>query len=49
MKTTAFTHHHIAAGAKMAEFAGFNMPIEFSGIAHEHMAVREAVGIFDVS
>lgn len=49
MKTTAFTPYHIANGAKMAPFAGFNMPIEFSGIADEHMTVRNAVGVFDVS
>ena len=49
MKTTAFTNYHIAAGAKMAEFAGYNMPIEFSGINDEHMTVREKCGVFDVS
>jgi len=49
MKTTPFTRYHIEAGAKMAPFAGFNMPIEFSGIADEHKTVREGVGIFDVS
>lgn len=49
MKTTAFTECHIAAGAKMAEFAGYNMPIEFTGINDEHVAVREKVGVFDVS
>lgn len=49
MKTTAFTKYHIENGAKMAPFAGFNMPIEFTGIADEHMTVREAVGVFDVS
>ena len=49
MKTTAFTKYHIAAGAKMAEFAGYNMPIEFSGINDEHMTVREKCGVFDVS
>ena len=40
MKTTVFTKHHIANGAKMAEFAGYNMPIEFTGINEEHLAVR---------
>ena len=40
MKTTVFTKYHIAAGARMAEFAGYNMPIEFTGINDEHMAVR---------
>ena len=49
MKTTAFTHHHIAAGAKMAEFAGYNMPIEFTGINDEHQTVRNGAGVFDVS
>lgn len=49
MKTTAFTKYHIANGAKMAEFAGYNMPIEFSGINDEHMSVREKAGVFDVS
>jgi len=49
MKTTAFTKYHIAAGAKMAEFAGYNMPIEFSGINEEHMTVRNGAGVFDVS
>ncbi len=49
MKTTAFTSYHIAAGAKMAEFAGYNMPIEFTGINDEHMTVRQGAGVFDVS
>lgn len=49
MKTTPFTDIHIALGAKMAEFAGFNMPIEYQGINKEHMIVREGVGVFDVS
>jgi aminomethyltransferase len=49
MKTTPFTKYHIANGAKMAEFAGYNMPIEFSGINDEHITVREKAGVFDVS
>lgn len=49
MKTTPFTDIHIALGAKMHEFAGFNMPIEYSGIKEEHMNVVENVGVFDVS
>lgn len=49
MKTTVFTKYHIAAGAKMAEFAGYNMPIEFTGINDEHINVRERAGVFDVS
>jgi aminomethyltransferase len=49
MKTTPFTETHIALGAKMAEFAGYNMPIEYSGIIDEHMTVCQGVGVFDVS
>lgn len=49
MKTTAFTKYHIANSAKMAEFAGYNMPIEFTGINDEHLCVRERAGVFDVS
>ena len=50
LKTTPFTDVHIALGAKMAEFAGFNMPIQYpTGINQEHMIVRTGVGVFDVS
>lgn len=49
MKTTPFTKYHIEAGAKMAPFAGYNMPIEFTGINDEHACVRERLGVFDVS
>lgn len=49
IKTTPFTKKHIAFGAKMAAFAGYNMPIEYSGITDEHMTVRQSVGVFDVS
>ena len=49
MKTTPFTEKHIALGAKMHEFAGYNMPIEYSGIIDEHMTVCKVVGVFDVS
>lgn len=49
MKTTPFTEKHIALGAKMHEFAGYNMPIEYSGILDEHLTVCHAVGVFDVS
>ena len=49
MKTTPFTDVHIALGAKMCEFAGYNMPIEYSGIIDEHLTVCNAVGVFDVS
>lgn len=49
MKQTPFTDIHIALGAKMHEFAGYNMPIEYSGILDEHMTVCNGVGVFDVS
>lgn len=49
MKNTAFTKFHEEAGAKMASFAGYNMPIEYTGINDEHVTVREKVGVFDVS
>lgn len=49
MKETALTPVHIALGAKMAEFAGYNMPIVYSTIIEEHKAVRNSVGVFDVS
>ena len=49
MKSTPFTAKHIALGAKMAEFAGYNMPISYSGINDEHQTVRTNAGVFDVS
>lgn len=49
MKHTPFTQKHIALGAKMAEFAGYNMPISYTGINDEHAAVRNNAGVFDVS
>jgi len=49
MKNTPFTQKHIDLGAKMAEFAGYNMPISYSGINDEHATVRNNAGIFDVS
>lgn len=49
MKNTPFTQKHIALGAKMAEFAGYNMPISYTGINDEHAAVRKNAGVFDVS
>lgn len=49
MKPTPFLHKHLALGAKMAEFAGYNMPISYSGINDEHHAVRNNAGVFDVS
>ena len=49
MKKTPFTETHIALGAKMHEFGGYNMPIEYSGITDEHLTVVNSVGVFDVS
>ena len=49
MKYTPFTSIHEALGAKMHEFAGYNMPIEYSGIIDEHLTVINGVGVFDVS
>lgn len=49
MKNTPLTDIHIGLGAKMAEFAGYNMPISYAGIKEEHHAVRKNVGVFDVS
>lgn len=49
MKNTPFTNIHVSLGAKMAEFAGYNMPISYAGINDEHHTVRSNAGIFDVS
>lgn len=49
MKTTPLTSRHEALGAKMVAFAGYNMPVYYSGIKEEHHAVRNDAGIFDVS
>ncbi len=49
MKTTALTDLHIGLDAKMVEFAGYNMPVLYTGINQEHAAVRNSVGVFDVS
>ncbi len=40
---------HVSAGARMVDFAGWEMPVQYTGILDEHRAVREAVGIFDIS
>ena len=49
MKFTAFIEKHRALGAKMVEFAGYSMPISYTGINDEHQAVRNNAGVFDVS
>jgi aminomethyltransferase len=49
MKQTAFTEIHRRLGGKMVEFAGFEMPVQYTGIVEEHQRVRNGVGVFDVS
>lgn len=49
MKNTALSETHIALGAKMVPFAGYNMPVAYEGINIEHETVRKGVGVFDVS
>lgn len=49
MKSTPFSRFHKSVGARMVPFAGYEMPVEFSGINDEHLTVREKVGVFDVS
>jgi aminomethyltransferase len=49
LKRTVLHDRHVAAGAKTADFGGWDMPIEYTGVVAEHTAVRTAVGIFDVS
>ncbi|MCR4921088.1 MAG: glycine cleavage system aminomethyltransferase GcvT [Bacteroidaceae bacterium] len=49
IKRTCLYDKHIALGALMSPFGGFDMPIQYAGITPEHMAVREKVGVFDVS
>ncbi len=49
MKSTALSNKHVSLGAKMVPFAGYNMPVSYSGLNDEHQAVRASVGVFDVS
>ncbi len=49
MKNTSLTEKHIALGAKMVPFAGYNMPVLYAGLMQEHHCVRNDVGVFDVS
>jgi aminomethyltransferase len=49
MRRTALYDRHVAAGGRMVEFAGWEMPVHYAGVRAEHMAVREGCGIFDVS
>jgi aminomethyltransferase len=49
LKKTPLHARHLASGAKMVAFGGWDMPLEYSGIVNEHMAVRQRAGLFDVS
>ncbi len=49
IKETPITSRHVELGAKMASFSGYNMPISYTSINEEHQAVRENIGVFDVS
>ncbi len=49
LKQSALHDRHVALGAKFSEFGGWEMPLQYAGVVPEHTAVREAVGIFDVS
>jgi len=49
MKTITLNAIHESLGAKMVEFAGFNMPVQYEGVNAEHETVRNSVGVFDVS
>src|SRR6201746_672690 len=49
LKKTPLCDNHGALKAKMVDFGGWNMPVQYSGILEEHSAVRNAVGLFDVS
>lgn len=49
LKSTALEQIHLNLGAKMVPFAGYNMPVQYSGLKNEHHAVRNAAGMFDVS
>jgi aminomethyltransferase len=49
LKRTPLHDRHVAAGARLVPFAGWEMPVQYAGIREEHMAVREHVGVFDVS
>src|SRR5918999_3620397 len=49
LKRTPLHDRHVAAGAKLVPFAGWEMPVQYASIREEHMAVRERAGVFDVS
>ena len=49
LRRTPFYDHHVALGARLVPFAGFEMPVQYSGVKQEHLATRQACGLFDVS
>src|SRR5919112_3457339 len=49
LQRTPLHDRHVAAGARLVPFAGWEMPVQYGGIRKEHMAVRERAGVFDVS
>jgi aminomethyltransferase len=49
LRTTPLHDRHRAAGARLVPFAGWEMPVQYEGVRREHMAVRQAAGVFDVS
>ena len=49
VKSTPLAAKHVELGARMVPFAGWNMPVQYTGILDEHKAVRETCGIFDIS
>ena len=49
VKQTFIHDRHVELGAKMVDFAGWHMPVQYTSIIEEHKAVRESVGLFDVS
>ena len=49
MRKTSLYQSHLTLGAKMVPFAGFEMPVQYTGVVREHLAVRHQAGLFDVS
>ena len=49
LKRTPLYHEHVAGGARMVPFSGWEMPVQYTGIIEEHRAARQAIGLFDVS
>ena len=49
MKKTPLNQTHRELGARMVDFGGWDMPVQYSGVIEEHLAVRQAAGLFDVS